>query len=113
MHISSSYAKILGETNFHTREFPQSRSKRRRRERERKRERPKVGYNNGQLPIVNATSGGARKPPGPMDMRRSVWSEPPRKNHQFTETIVHSKTLKYILPTQVSSPNKYCITNYM
>ena len=27
MHISSSYAKILGETNFHTREFPRSGSK--------------------------------------------------------------------------------------
>ena len=27
MHISSSYAKILGETNFHTREIPQSGSK--------------------------------------------------------------------------------------
>ena len=27
MHISSSYAKILGETNFHTREFSQSGSK--------------------------------------------------------------------------------------
>ena len=27
MHISSSYAKILGETNFHPREFPRSRSK--------------------------------------------------------------------------------------
>ena len=27
MHISSSYAKILGETNFRTREIPQSGSK--------------------------------------------------------------------------------------
>ena len=27
MHISSSYAKILGETNFQPREFPQSGSK--------------------------------------------------------------------------------------
>ena len=27
MHISSSYAKILGETNFRTREFPRSGSK--------------------------------------------------------------------------------------
>ena len=27
LHISSSYAKILGETNFHTREIPRSRSK--------------------------------------------------------------------------------------
>ena len=29
-------------------------------------ERPKVGNNNGQLRIANATSGGARKPPGPI-----------------------------------------------
>ena len=27
MHLSSSYAKILGETNFHTREIPRSGSK--------------------------------------------------------------------------------------
>ena len=27
MHISSSHAKMLGETNFHTREIPQSGSK--------------------------------------------------------------------------------------
>ena len=27
MHVSSSYAKILGETNFHTREFSRSESK--------------------------------------------------------------------------------------
>ena len=27
LHLSSSYAKILGETNFHTREFPRSGSK--------------------------------------------------------------------------------------
>ena len=41
MHISSSYAKILGETNFHTREFPRSRSKAKDGEKE-KEERPKL-----------------------------------------------------------------------
>ena len=33
---------------------------------ERKKEKDKVGNNNGQLRIANATSGGARKPPGPI-----------------------------------------------
>ena len=50
MHISSSYAKILGETNFHAREIPRSGSKAEDGgEEERKRERgAKVGENNGQ-----------------------------------------------------------------
>ena len=50
MHISSSYAKILGETNFHTREIPRSGSKAKDRERKRKRkeERLNEGDNNGQ-----------------------------------------------------------------
>ena len=114
--ISSSYAKRLGETNFHARKISQSGSKaedgekkkekRRKKERlnvgnnngqamhgarkppgpkgnkisalevspkwvrsnirKRQRERPKVGSNNGQLCVANATSGGARKPPGPI-----------------------------------------------
>ena len=41
------------------------RRKRRERERERKKEGRKVGINNGQLHIANATSGGAHKLPGP------------------------------------------------
>ena len=51
MHISSSYAKILGETNFHTREISRSGSKaedREKREKERKKERLNDGKNNGQ-----------------------------------------------------------------
>ena len=47
MHISSSYAKILGETNFRTKEIPQSGSKAKEGERE-KRERLNDGNNNGQ-----------------------------------------------------------------
>ena len=35
-------------------------------EKKKKERRVKVGNNNGQLRIQNATSGGARKPPGPM-----------------------------------------------
>ena len=62
MHISSSYAKILGETNFHTREFPRSGSKAKDGEKEiKKRERLKDGNTNGQLRIANATSGGTGK----------------------------------------------------
>ena len=51
----------------HTREFPRSGSKAKdgEKNRKKKKERPKVGNNNGQLSIANATSGGARKPPGP------------------------------------------------
>ena len=89
MHISFSYAKILGETNFHTREIPRSGSKAKdgerkkrnyiniyhlvtnksgskakdgkEREKKKKKERLKVGNNNGQLCIANATSCGACK----------------------------------------------------
>ena len=50
MHISSSNAKILGETNFHTREFPRSRSKAKNGGEEEEQE--KVGNNNGQLRIA-------------------------------------------------------------
>ena len=47
----------------HTREFPRSGSKAKdgEKNRKKKKERPKVGNNNGQLSIANATSGGARK----------------------------------------------------
>ena len=61
LHISSSYVKILGETNFQPLEVPRSGSK----AKDGGEKRPKVGNNNGQLRIANATSGGARKPPGP------------------------------------------------
>ena len=53
MDISSSYAKILGQKLFRTREFPRSGSKakdgeKEKRKREIERERAKVGDNNGQ-----------------------------------------------------------------
>ena len=50
MHISSSYAKILGEKLFLTWEIPRSGSKAEdgEREKERERERAKVGENNGK-----------------------------------------------------------------
>ena len=62
LHISSSYAKILGEKLFRTWEFRRSGSKVKDGERKRKRERKKRlnnGYNNGQA------MHGARKLPGP------------------------------------------------
>ena len=58
MQISSSYAKILGETNFRTLEIPQSGSKAKDGEKK-ERKRPNDGNNNGQA------MHGARKPPGP------------------------------------------------
>ena len=66
MHISSSYAKILGETKFQPREFPRSGSKTKDVEREKERKGEKVSVNNGQLRITNATSGGTRKTPWPI-----------------------------------------------
>ena len=46
----------MGDTNFQPREFPRSGSKAKAKERKRER-RAKVGNNNGQLSIANATSG--------------------------------------------------------
>ena len=60
MHISSSYAKILGETNFRTREFPRSGSKAKDGEKRGEKERLNDGNNNDQA------MHGARKPPGPI-----------------------------------------------
>ena len=57
MYASSSYAKILGETTLQPREFPRSVSK----AKDVEKERLKVGDNNGQLRIADATSGGACK----------------------------------------------------
>ena len=52
MHISSSYAKILGETNVQPREIPRSGSKAKDGERKKKERRVKVGNNNSQLRIA-------------------------------------------------------------
>ena len=64
MHISSSYAKILGEKLFRTWEVPRSGSKAE--DGERKKERLNDGENNGQA------THGARKPPGPKINFRAV-----------------------------------------
>ena len=61
MHISSSYAKILGETKFQIPEFPQSGSKAMSVEREKKvEERVKVRDYNGQY-IYEPKRGGGIK----------------------------------------------------
>ena len=71
MNISSSYAKILGETNFHTRAFPQSGAKakdgekEREREKEEKERRANDGNNNGQLRIATPPRVAQTKRPGP------------------------------------------------
>ena len=76
MHISSSYAKILGETNFHTREFPRSGSKANdgERKKERERERLKVGNNNDQLRIATPLRVAHAKPPGPIIIPVMLWT---------------------------------------
>ena len=48
LHISSSYAKILGQKLFPTREFPRSGSKAKDGEKKKRRERLNDGDNNGQ-----------------------------------------------------------------
>ena len=58
----------MGETNFQNWEFPQSGSKAKDvKEERREKKKTEIGNNNGQLPIANTTSGGARKPPGPKE----------------------------------------------
>ena len=72
MHISSSFAKILGEKLFCTWEIPRSGSKakngekkeKKKRKKERKKERLNNGDNNGQA------THGARNPPGPKKTER-------------------------------------------
>ena len=60
--MSSSYAKNFWGNKFQPREIPRSGSK----AKDGGEKRPNVGNNNGELRIANATSGGARKPPGPL-----------------------------------------------
>ena len=68
MHISSNYAKILGETNFRTREIPRSESKVKHGERrKRKKERTMVILTMAKLCMANASTHGTRKLPGPID----------------------------------------------
>ena len=68
MHISSSYAKILGEKLLRTWEIPRSGSKAKdgkEKKKRRKKKRPKVCDNNGQLRIATPPRVAHAKPPGP------------------------------------------------
>ena len=68
LHISSSYAKILGEKLFRTREFPRSGSKAKDGEKEEEEEREKdltMVITMAKLRMAHASTHGARKPPGP------------------------------------------------
>ena len=87
MHISSSYAKILGEQLFHTWEIPQSGSKAEdgeKRKRERKKERAKVGENNGQA------THGARKHAW---RTQAAWANSKKK---IREAYFYKKSLKLL-----------------
>ena len=64
MHISSSYAKILGETNFRTRSGSKAKDGEKRRG-IREKERLNDGNNNGQATHGARKHESARKPPGP------------------------------------------------
>ena len=73
MHISSSYAKILGEKLFRTWEIPRSGSKaedggKRKKEREKEREKDWMVKTMAKLRMAHASTHGARKPPGPKKM---------------------------------------------
>ena len=69
MHISSCYAKILGETNFRTREIPRSGSKAKNGEKKRRRRGERdltMVKTMAKLRMAHASTHGARKPPGPI-----------------------------------------------
>ena len=78
MHISSSYAKILGEKLFRTWEIPRSGLK----AEDGGEERLNNGENNGQATHGATSTCGARKPPGPKV--RSLFTTSPLK-----EEVVH------------------------
>ena len=66
LHISSSYAKILGEKLFRTREIPRSGSKAKDGgEKKIKKKERKLVITMAKLRLVHASTHGARKPPGP------------------------------------------------
>ena len=64
LHISSRYAKILGDKNIHTREIPRSGSKAKDGEK-RGEKRLNDGNNNGQLRIATPPQVAHAKQPGP------------------------------------------------
>ena len=92
LHISTRYAKILGETNFEPWEFPQS---------GKMKERAKVGNNNGQQRIANATSGGACKAAW-AKKKEKVLTSPLIKSHcVFNQEIFKLKTEQVLCTTDL------------
>ena len=75
MHISSSYAKILGETNFQPREIPRSGSKAKDGEERERKKKTESWYNNGQLRIATPPRVAHAKPPGPISMRSYLYKK--------------------------------------
>ena len=69
LHISSSYAKILGDKLFHTRETPRSGSKAEGGEKERKKDKTMM-ITMAKLRMAHASTHGARKPLG---ARKHAW----------------------------------------
>ena len=61
MHISSSYTKILGETNFHTREIPRSGSKAKDSSSAFKKSLPCLYCSDGNSEYTPGTAGGPKK----------------------------------------------------
>ena len=64
MHVSSSYAKILGNQIFTHGSFPEVGQKQKTEEKKKK-DRAKLGNNNGQLRIATPPQVTHAKPPGP------------------------------------------------
>ena len=79
MHTSSIYAKILGETNFHTREIPRSGSKAKDGEREKK----TMVITKAKLRMAHASTHGARKPHGPIEMTMVETTVQPSDNEKL------------------------------
>ena len=68
-------------------------------------ERPKVGNNNVQQRIANATSGGARKPPGPKERERA------KVNHYNGPYLSPEPTQFQVFPSPTSvNTDKLCQT---
>ena len=76
MHISSSYSKILGETDFHTREFPQSGSKAKdgEKKKERKREERKLVITMVSYPLRTPPRVAHAKLPGPKYWGKQIFT---------------------------------------
>ena len=94
MHISSSYAKILGEKLFHTWEIPRSGSKAEDGERKKEREKErKLVITMAKLRMAHASTHGVHKPSGPITMasyalqRHLGWRPQSRLGQKLNPTL--------------------------